>query len=141
MKQFKLSNVDSEDIEDVIIKIEKSFNIKFEVNELFEVKSFGEFSDAIIDKIQLQNIESCTTQQAFYKIRKAITETFHIENIKPETKLEEIFPRINRRKNIKKFEGNLGFKTDILEPKTIISTTLTLVTIVSLVYIFFNTCT
>ncbi|CAM4364093.1 hypothetical protein [Flavobacterium terrigena] len=138
MKQFKLNNVDSEDIEDAIIKIEKSFNIKFEVNELSQVKTFGELSDAIIDKIQLENIESCTTQQAFYKIRKAISELFYIENIKPETKLVEIFPRKNRRKDIKKFEKTLGFKTDILNPKTIISITLTLFTIASLIYIFFN---
>lgn len=138
MKQFKLSNVDSEDIEDLIFKIEESFNIKFEVNELSEVKTFGEFSEAIIDKIQLENIESCTTQQAFYKIRKAITEEFNFENIKPETKLEEIFPRKNRRKNIKNFEQNLGFKTDILEPKKIISITLISLLFLSFIYAFFN---
>lgn len=116
MKQFKLSNVDSEDIEDAIFKIEESFNLKFEKGDFSEVKTFGEFSDIIIDKIQLENIENCTTQQAFYKIRKSLKETFNIENIKPEIKVEEIFPKKNRIQNVKKFEKNLGFKANLLKP-------------------------
>ena len=138
MKQFKLSNVDSEDIEDAIIKIEKSFNIKFKENELSEVKTFREFSDITINKIQLQNIESCTKQQAFYKIRKSIKDTFNIEDIKPETKLKEIFPRKNRRKNIKKFEQALGFKTAILHPKVSVLIILSLMFLFSLIYFYFD---
>ncbi len=138
MKQFKLSNVDSEDIEDAIIKIEKSFNIKFKENELSEVKTFREFSDITINKIQLQNIESCTKQQAFYKIRKSIKDTFNIEDIKPETKLKEIFPRKNRRKNIKKFEQALGFKIAILHPKVSVLIILSLMFLFSLIYFYFD---
>lgn len=116
MEKFDLKNLDPLDIDDAILKIEKSFNLKFKKNEFSEVKTFGEFSDIIINKIQLENIENCTTQQAFYKIRKSLKETFNIENIKPETKVEEIFPRKNRIKNVRKFEKNLGFKTNLLKP-------------------------
>ncbi|PQJ80031.1 hypothetical protein [Polaribacter porphyrae] len=116
---MKLKNIHIEDIEDVIVKIEKSFQIQFENNELKEVKTFGDLCYAFKMKIDLKNSDDCTSQQAFYKLRKAISETTIInkDQINQDINLETLFPKKRRRRNIKKLEKNLGFQLSILSPK------------------------
>jgi acyl carrier protein len=111
-----LKNTDTLDIEDLIIKIEKSFGIEFAENELSQ-RTFGELCDYIINKIELKNIDSCTSQQAFYKLREAVSSTlfFEKEKIKPSLKLNEIFPKSNRTVNVEKVENYLNFKLNVLE--------------------------
>ena len=36
--------IDSEDLEDMLLKIEDSFDIRFETNELAHVRTYGELS-------------------------------------------------------------------------------------------------
>jgi hypothetical protein len=67
MQNFELKDYDIEDLEDILIRIEKSFGISFVDNELASVTDFGQLSDSIINKIKIQETESCTSQQAFYK--------------------------------------------------------------------------
>ena len=63
---YKLRDIDSEDIEDLLLRVEKSFGIKFAEKELFHVSTFGELCDHITNKMELENSEDCTSQQAFY---------------------------------------------------------------------------
>ena len=116
MDDFKLENIDIEDIEDLLGEVEKSFNIKFVGNELIGVKNFGELSDHIINKIQLENSDDCTSQQAFYKLRNVISKELEIDQkeITRQRKLEELFPKKVRRSNLKKLEQKLDFKLKIL---------------------------
>lgn len=116
--EFELKNADSEDIEDLIVRIEKSFNIRFEDMELAHVKNFGELTDAIIAKINLENVEDCTSQQAFYKLRQAIQQVFGLEKSKivPEITWKELLKDRNRRKTVKRFTEQLGLKLSILGP-------------------------
>ena len=69
MINYELKDIDPEDIEDLLVKIEQSFDIKFEGNELVHAKTFGQLCDHITNKIQLLNSADCTTQQAFYKLQ------------------------------------------------------------------------
>ena len=111
MTNEKLDNYEIENIEDLIPEIEKMYKITFENDELVNVKNCYELSELIIGKIDLENVESCTTQQAFYKLRNSISELGILEKnkLKTETKLKEIFPRKNRRKIVKSLEKNIGF--------------------------------
>lgn len=138
MEKVDLKNLDPLDIDDAIFSIEKSFNLKFKDDELSEIKTFGELVDIVSDKIKLENIESCTTQQAFYKIRKALKEAFNIDNVTPKTKLAEIFPKKNRRKNVKNFEKSLGFKINILTVNGIATITLLITFLFSIFYLGFD---
>lgn len=138
MEKEELKNVDSEDINDLLVKIENSFGIKFDDNEFSKVITFGEMCDIIVNKFELENSESCTTQQAFYKLRESILEVFNIQNVTPETLLAEILPRKNRVANTQKLDKNLDFKTNILEPKKIISWTLIIIFLSSFVGLFFD---
>ena len=88
---MKISEVDIEEIEDLLLKVETSFDIRFADNELKGITTFGELCDIIENKIQLENSNDCTTQQAFYKLRDALTETFEIkrEYVEPYLQLIE----------------------------------------------------
>lgn len=134
-----LSKLDTDDIDDVLLKVEQSFGFKFSENELSDVKTFGELCDIIINKVQGSNVDDCTTQQAFYKVRDAIAATLNINksNITPDADLQQLFPKHTRRHNISAIEKELGIHTKILRPKSWVSGILILITTASLVGLFF----
>ena len=137
----KVQNIaDIEDINDVIKAIGESFNLVFKPNELNEVHTFGELCDAIIAKIELQNADDNTNQQAFYKLRTAIVKECGLKktDIITTTNLETIFPREDRRFKVKRLEDALGFQLKILRPKHIVVNTLLLALLGSIVWVFFQ---
>ena len=140
MKNNKLDTYELENIEDSIPTIEEMYKFKFQDGEIENVNNIEEFCDLIITKIDFENIESCTTQQAFYKLRKSLIEEkiADKEKIKLETKIDQIFPRKNRIKLVKKVENNIGFKLNVLQAPKFISYTLVLIFIISFVSLFIN---
>ncbi|MES2656525.1 MAG: hypothetical protein V4620_13105 [Bacteroidota bacterium] len=133
-------NVDSEDLEDVLKEVEKLFHISFMDNELQHVKTFGDLCDAILAKINLPQKDDCTSQQAFYKLRNAITENIAIDKteIKPEKYLKELFPRGVQINKIENIEKSLGFKLKILQVKRWIVLITIVGLVISLVTMFVN---
>ncbi|MFV0419367.1 MAG: hypothetical protein ACK5KT_11625 [Dysgonomonas sp.] len=97
-----------EDIEDLLSEIEKTFGVKFEANELAHVKTFDEFINEIINKLPYENSDSCTSLQAFYKLRRKIAALgiYDVKNLRPDTKLSEIFP--HKRKSATYLEKVIG---------------------------------
>ena len=140
LDDFKLDNIDPEDFGDTLIKLEKSFGLKFADNSMKDAKTFGDICDIIESQLNHTEKDDCTTQQAFYKVRKAIglTQNFDEGNIEPQTKLENIFPRSNRRQNVKHFQQTLGFSVDILSMKIWLALTLAAGFIISLIAFFFS---
>ncbi|MBS1666456.1 MAG: hypothetical protein JST58_03685 [Bacteroidetes bacterium] len=140
LDDFKLDNIDPEDFGYTLLKLEKSFGTKFAYNSFKDAKTFGDICDIIESQINLKDKDDCTTQQAFYKVRKAIglTQTFNERNIEPQTKLEDIFPRSTRRKNVKQFQQALGFSVDILTMKTWLAVTILIGFVLSLITFFFS---
>jgi len=51
MDKSELNEIELHEIEDLIEHISKSFEIQFHPDELYEVSTFGELSDRIINKI------------------------------------------------------------------------------------------
>ncbi len=140
MTGYKVENIDSEDANELLLKIERSFGIKFGHNELIHVRTFGEFSDHIIKKIQLDNANDCTTQQAFYKLRNAISTTLNIgkRTITTDFPLSEILPRQNRRKKIGELENYLDVQLNILRAPRWVTITLLVLLLVSIGGLFFK---
>ena len=58
---YQLKNIDPED-EDLLVKVETSFDIKFISDELVPIKTFGQLCDHITNKIQHANSDDCTSQ-------------------------------------------------------------------------------
>lgn len=140
LNDIKLDNIDPEDFGDTLLKLEKSFGKKFADNSFKDAKTFGDICNIIESQINFTGKDDCTTQQAFYKVRKAIglTQNFDERNIDPQTTLDDIFPRTNRRQNVKHFQKALGFSVDILTMKTWLGWTITIGFILSLVAFFFS---
>ena len=134
MTDYELKNIDSEDLED-IIKVEASFGIKFIDDELVHITTFGQLCNHIANKIQLDNAADCTSQQAFYKLRDAISSLLQVDNktISTDTSLIDIFPRSCRRSRSMKIEKHLGFKLNILRPPFWVTGTLFIIILLSLV--------
>jgi hypothetical protein len=116
---MELRKIDSDDVSDVLLQVEKSFGFKFGKRELEHVTTFGELCDLITDKVQGDETSDCTTQQAFYKLREAIAAICLADRngIKPETRLLTLFPRKGRRKKIETLGHTLGFDPDLLSIK------------------------
>ncbi len=140
MADDELENVDPDDISDLLLKVEKSFDIKFQNNELMYISTFGELCDHILNKLQLAHTNDCTSQHAFYKLRNAITSTLQIDHktISTDLALVSLLPKQSRRSLIKKLEDNLGFKLNILRPPYWVSLTLTILLLASLAGLFFS---
>ena len=140
MTTYRLKETDPEDLEDLLLEVEKSFGITFVSNELAHIKTFGEFCDYIENKIELENSESCTSQQAFYKLRHAISSTLQIDNktISTDFLLADLLPRQSRCSRTKKLEKYLGFNLNILRPPHWVTGTLAILFLASLVGLYFN---
>ncbi|MBB6112779.1 hypothetical protein [Mucilaginibacter lappiensis] len=137
---FNLNNVDPEEISDVLVKIERSFNIRLDDTSCKDVKTFGKLCDIVVEKVKQTNNDSCTTQHAFYKIRNAINSAISPpkELIKPQTKLADIFPRDTRLQVIAEIEREMGFKINLLQPKQGIIGTFVFVLLASAVGFFYQ---
>lgn len=139
VKTRTLKDCHEDDVEMIVHSIEDSLCIRFEDNELFHVKTFGEFCDAVLNKMEGETKADCTTQQAFYKIRNAFSEVLEIDKkaIFPDSLLKDFLPENVRREKIKQIELQLGFKLHTLEPPLWISLPLGALFIVALfVFIF-----
>ncbi len=136
---FNLNNVDPDNIDNVLGKIQRSFDIKFEEEDLHNVKTFGNLCDAVVKKVKLKNSDGCTTQHAFYKLRNAINTTIAADKelIKPQTKLSDIFPRDTRLQVIAEIEKEMGFKMNLLKPKGSIVFLFSLILASSVIGLFF----
>jgi acyl carrier protein len=137
---IELKNIDSEDIDDVLRKVEKSFGFKFGDTELKDVKTFGELCDIITGKVQGDNASDCTSQQGFYKLRSAIAVTQNIskESITPDTNLEHLFPRHDRIKKVKELKKELGMPINIMTIKSWLRWTIFIGIVASLIMFFFE---
>jgi len=132
-------NRDSLDIDYLIIKIEKSFQIDLGKTVLVP-NTFGELCDIIINKIELDHSDDCTSQQAYYKVRNAIVTATLIDKnlIAPNTPLETLFLKGKRRATLRIVETELGFKTQLLAGKNWIMFSLIVSFFLSFVVLYFN---
>ena len=139
MKKIELKNIDPYDIEDLLPKIEHSFGIEFFENELNHIQTFGEFCEYIESKIELENTNDCTSQQAFYKLRNALSEILKKdkEKIHPNLLIEKIIPNNNRKEIIKQLEDKLDFDLNIMVVPQWILTILLLMLFGSIITLFF----
>lgn len=140
MEIYKLSNIDPNDMDDVLLKIQRSFNIKLDNEGLKNVNTFGSLCDLVISKIALEHEDSCTTQHAFYMLRNVVATISGINkyDISTHTKLCKIFPKEDRLEIISKIEDELGFKINLLKPKQWIVAIFGLTLIASGMLCFFN---
>ncbi len=139
MKKENYIEVDSEDFTySFIFEIEKSFKIRFEYNDFENVKTIEELNKIIENKIQLENTNDCTLQQAFYKIQNQIAENLSIpkSQISPKTKLSDLFNKKERSFRINDLSSKLRVNMSILKHKDWIEMLLFLTILTSIALVF-----
>lgn len=136
---IEFSKFHGDELYGFITSVEQSFGITFADDELSQVATLNEFSDYLIVKLGAQETNDCTSQQAFYKFREAISEITGVnpKSVKPSTRLEEIVPEKTRRKAINAIENKLNIKLPILEAKSWVSSMFLLLTITGGLTLFF----
>lgn len=136
----KLDNYEDEDIFDIVQKLEKSFGLKFKKDAFYHVKTFGDLCDVFINNLQGDNSDDCTTQQAFYKVRNAIslTQLIDANSITLDTELQDIFPRQNRRQKVRDLQSELNLTLKILDIKAWVGWTIFFGIAASLITFFFK---
>ena len=140
LDDIKLDEYESEDIFDVVARLQKSFALKFDKNAFNNVKTFGDMCDVIESHIKYTDQDDCTKQQAFYKIRAAISETQLIDTavIGLDTSLVDLFPRHTRRTQVKQFKKQLGVNIEFLTYPDWLSLTFIVGVLSSFVGFFFD---
>lgn len=140
MAFHELKNSDPGDIDDLLGKVETSFDMHFADNELAHIETFGELCDHIANKIQLINSNECTTQQAFYKIREAISNILKSDKstIDTKTSLSIIFPKQTRKRQIRELYKELNINLNLLRPHHFFTSILIAALLISLLVIFFD---
>ncbi|RZA00310.1 MAG: hypothetical protein EOP47_14380 [Sphingobacteriaceae bacterium] len=139
-ERYYLNNSDPDDVHDVFIKVEQSFGIRFTTEDMNDVNTLGDFYNVVHKKIALEHQDSCTTQQAFYKLRNCIINSTDIkrQNITPQTNLKDVFPENERLWLVSIIEKELNLKLKILEPKQSVSLAVFIGVIASLITFFFS---
>jgi acyl carrier protein len=138
---YKLEEWEPEEISDVLVTLEKSFGIKFKNTPFLNVQTFGDVCDVFTEYISTYDqVNDCTKQQAFYKIREAISATQPInkKDICLDTRISDIFLDTHRRKNVKAFKHYLNSKFNILTPPDWIVLISFIGIILSLITFFFS---
>ncbi len=133
MRDYLIRNNDREDLEYTLVKVEELYEIKFYENEFRHVTTLGELIDCVIFKIDDDHSINCTTQRAFYKLRKAIAEVLKIDRkeITPKTLWKDILPEKETMDSIEKIEEVLGYQLSLYHPSPNIFVCLVLLLILS----------
>jgi hypothetical protein len=141
-REFKILNntIGWEDVDAVLIKIQMSFNVKFDGEALKEVSTFGGLCDLIATQINRNHGDTCTTQHAFYKLRCVIANVTAIEkyDITPQSRLSKLFAREDRLRMIAEIDHELGFETSMLQPKQWVISAFSLILLASSIAFFYN---
>lgn len=137
---MKLNQYEYENLFDCINSIEADFSIHFEESELETLSNFDELVELTVSKINLTDTQSCTKQQAFYKLRKAILDLKKLDpaTIHPKTELFDVFNRKKIRSEIKLLEQKLGLELHIMNPSEQVIRILTMSTVFSVALLFIH---
>lgn len=106
-----------EDLDYAIEDFVNQYDLPLDPKKLAEVRNVAEMIELLVSTFAQERKEDCTSQQAFYKLNTTLQKYTNESDIKPSTRLEELFPKQNRIENIKSAEEELGFKLSILKPK------------------------
>ncbi|MEK6508492.1 hypothetical protein [Myroides sp. C4067] len=114
---FVFKGYQYEDLDYAIENFVNEYDLPLDPQKLAEVRNVAEILDLIVSYFKQEKREDCTSQQAFYKLRTILHKYTNESDIKPNTRLEELFPKQNRIENIKRVEEDLGFKLKVFKPK------------------------
>jgi acyl carrier protein len=105
---------------DLILEIEKCFDITIPDQEAEKITTIGKMYDAVWQHLEGKSSNKCNSQILFYRLRKSAAEIFNFpkQQFLLDAVPEDVFPKENRREIYKEF-GNINnlFLPDLLLAK------------------------
>ena len=100
------------DVIELVMDIEDRFNIEISDDEACQAITVGKMYQCVLDKVKVSTNHRCSSQKAFYTLRKALTENLGIKKkiITPKTNTELLFPEYERRELWSKISENTPYK-------------------------------
>ncbi|RXK81057.1 hypothetical protein ESB13_22040 [Filimonas effusa] len=102
---------------ELVMEVEKTFNISIPDEEASQCTTVGELHDTVARHLNNIGSRQCASQLLFYRLRRALGELAGMspKAITPAHVPEELFPKDNRRKIYKEFAANLNLQMPPLD--------------------------
>ena len=138
MNNSTILDIALEDFEELIIKIEDSFEFRFSEGEIRNKITIDELAKIVISKIDLKEGIECSNQIVFFKLRKLLSERMKLEHseITPDSKLKGVFPKKKRRNIWKQTFDQFELPAPELSPNTTFLIFTLLAALISFFFIF-----
>ena len=138
MKELETLNIDSEDFEDILGKLQDSFKFEFSDYEIENLITIDQLADRVISRLNYKEGEECTSQIVFYKLRKHLTDKLKISDkeLLPKTRIRDLFQRKGRRQLWDDVFAEFYVKIPKLTPPGYVILTLILSFIASVIVMF-----
>lgn len=131
--------IDWEEFEDALLLFCKDYRIKTGDLSISFTMTFVEIMELLFAQFDFQHKQDCTSQQAFYKLRKGIQEIYpNAPELTLDTELKDLFPKNNRRKNIAELKKKLGIDFKILGAEKWLTSVLGITILVCFFLMFFQ---
>ncbi len=95
---------------ELIMAVEEKFGISISDEEAQNIVTVGDMKRLVTAKLSVTDEASCLTQRAFHLIRSKAIAEFGLprRNLRPDTPLEKVIPRDQRRETWERFQITLG---------------------------------
>lgn len=97
---------------ELVMEIEKAFDISIPDQEAEKIRTVGDLHNTVWSHLTERHSSRCNSQILFYKLRKNLADNFGIEkqSFKTDTLLNTVFPQNDRRNRYTDFENALNLK-------------------------------
>ncbi len=118
---------------ELIMEIEDAFKISIPDEEACQTVTVGKLYQCVLDKINVSTDDQCSSQKAFYLLRRALKDNLDIEAkvITPKTNTKSLIGHSDRRKLWSKVSENAPYKFPELTYPAIASNLIVIITIAS----------
>ncbi len=120
---------------ELIMEFEKAFEIRIPDQEAEKLRTVGEVHNYIWNRLDNYHSNKCNSQILFYKLRKHCTEEFGLpkNSFQTDGKINDVFPKENRRKVYRDFEKRFQLQLPSLELTKAWNYLLTIVGVISII--------
>lgn len=115
MSRLRLDQILIEDVEDAVPEWEESLGINPPPEAYRQVRNFGDICDVVEAYMQGEAESDCTQQQAFYRLRKVVSQTFDlpVSALHPSTRWEELVKGRKRSEILQKLKIGMGVRVNL----------------------------
>lgn len=106
------------DTVELVMVVEETFDITIPNRDAEKIQTVGDLWRYVADRVLLSDVAPCLSAAAFYRVRRALMETFGLarEQVRPGLELDPVVPREVRSEHWKRFGRALGVEPPGLVP-------------------------